>query len=403
MVNGVTQRALAEIEPAVVELLADLVRCRSVGATAAETAAALTILTGFLERAGVDVTVTHSAAGVPTLRARLRAPKPGANILLQGHIDVVPADVGWQRDPFAAVVEDGHLHGRGACDMKSGLACFAGVLAVLQSTAALDEGSVTLLVDVDEETGSETGLIPYIAEYGLSEYDWAICAEPTGLQPYLGNRGLLWIRVTVGGVASHAGIPSAGKNPIPVAANVIRALPPDAGPAGPYGIPASALTVTTLRAGTVVNSVPDKAELTIDRRLVPGESPDAVFGAIERAVAAVADQHADFTIAAEVTKSWPPCLVDEDSPLARAASAATESVGGDATFGFDEACNDASFLSAAGVPTVIWGPGDPELAHTSQEHVALADLPRAMRMYLAAIQELTGSGGVQRNSPLTIR
>ncbi|MCV7230800.1 M20 family metallopeptidase [Mycolicibacterium komossense] len=388
LIDAVLQDALAQVQPAVVDLLQELVRCRSLGADAPGTAEALDVLTRYLQRAGIDVGVSRSAGGVPTLRARIQGARPGANILLQGHIDVVPVDVGWRRDPFAAVIEDGELHGRGACDMKAGLACFAGVMAALRAANALDQGSVTLLVDVDEETGSDRGLIPYIAEHGLADYDWAICAEPTGLRPYLGNRGLLWIRVTVDGVASHAGIPSAGRNPIPVAAEVIRCLPQDPGPAGPYGIPASALTVTTLTAGTVVNSIADKAVLTIDRRLVPGESPAEVFGDIDRAVRAVAERHSDFGISTEVTKTWPPCLVDETSPLAQAARSATEMISGATTFGFDEACNDASFLSAGGVPTVIWGPGDPDLAHTSQEKVVVADVSRAMQMYVLAIAQL---------------
>ncbi|CAN5605761.1 M20 family metallopeptidase [soil metagenome] len=390
VMDAAAQRALDEVYPSVVELLAELVRCRSIGSTAPGTNDALAALTRYLDEAGLDVVISRSADGVPTLLASIEGPRPGANILLQGHIDVVPVDVGWQRDPFAADIEDGELHGRGACDMKAGLACFAGVMAALRATAALDQGSVTLLVDVDEETGSDLGLIPYIAEHGLADYDWAICAEPTGLRPYLGNRGLLWVRVTVHGVAAHAGIPSAGRNPIPVAADLIQHLPQETGPVGPYGIPASGLTVTTLNAGTVVNSISDKAVLTIDRRLVPGESPTAVFEDIERAVHAAAHKHGDFGISAEVTKTWPPCLVAEESPLARAAQRATQMISGDPTFGFDEACNDASFLSEGGVPTVIWGPGDPDLAHTSEEKVALADVQRAMQMYALAIDQLKG-------------
>jgi acetylornithine deacetylase/succinyl-diaminopimelate desuccinylase-like protein len=390
VMDAAVQRALDDLYPSVVELLTELVRCRSVGAAAPGTGDALAVLTRYLDEAGMEVTVSRSAEGVPTLLARIAGPRPGANILLQGHIDVVPADVGWRRDPFAADIEDDELHGRGACDMKAGLACFAGVMAALRTTGALDEGRVTLLVDVDEETGSDLGLIPYIAEHGLAEYDWAICAEPTGLQPYLGNRGLLWVRVTVDGVAAHAGIPAAGRNPIPVAADLISLLPRELGPPGPYGIPASGVTVTTLNAGTVVNSIADKAVLTIDRRLVPGESPAAVFDDIERAVHIAAERHGDFGISAEVTKTWPPCLVAEDSPLALAAQSAAQMFSGDATFGFDEACNDASFLSDGGVPTVIWGPGDPDLAHTSREKVALADVRRAMQMYAVAIDELKG-------------
>src|ERR1700712_3829353 len=118
VMDAAVQRALDELYPSIVELLTELVRCRSVGAAAPGTGDALAVLTRYLDGAGVDVTVSRSAEGVPTLLARIAGPRPGANILLQGHIDVVPADVGWRRDPFTADIEHDELHGRGACDMK---------------------------------------------------------------------------------------------------------------------------------------------------------------------------------------------------------------------------------------------------------------------------------------------
>jgi acetylornithine deacetylase/succinyl-diaminopimelate desuccinylase-like protein len=383
--------ALSAVEPSVVSLLRELVRQPSLGPTAAATRDALAVLENYLHDADVDVVISESPAGVPTLVARLDGAEPGTNILLQGHMDVVPVDVGWQRDPFAAIVEGGFVHGRGACDMKAGIACFAGVLAALRASGSLLRGSVTLLVDVDEETGSDQGLIPYIGEHGLAQYDWAICAEPTALRPYLGNRGLLWITVTVHGVAAHAGMPSAGRNPIPLAARIIDGLPTEPGIAGPYSSKPAALTVTTFTAGTVVNSIADKAVFTIDRRLVPGESADEVLAQIKSAIDAIAQQHSDFAVTTEVTKNWPACLLEEGSPLAMSARESARAVSAGTKFGFDEACNDASFLSAAGVPTIIWGPGEPELAHTSNEKVALSDVHRALQMYALTIDHLTST------------
>lgn len=382
-------QALSDAEPSVVNLLQELIRQPSLGPAAAATRDALTVLAGYLTRAEIDVTISESPAGVPTLVARLDADDPGANILLQGHMDVVPVDVGWERDPFGAAIEDRFVHGRGSCDMKAGIAGFAGVMAALRATGGLTRGSVTLLVDADEETGSDQGLIPYITEHGLAQYDWAICAEPTALRPYLGNRGLLWITVTVHGVAAHAGMPFAGRNPIPLAAKIIDGLPTEPGVAGPYGSRPASLTVTTFHAGTVVNSIADKAVITIDRRLVPGESAADVLAEITRAIDKTAQPHSDFTVTVEVTKRWPACLLDADSPLAISAQASALAVSADPQFGFDEACNDASFLSEAGVPTIIWGPGEPDLAHTSNEKVALSDVYRAMRMYALTIDQLT--------------
>jgi len=390
-VTSAFAEALTRVEDSVVDLTGRLVRCPSVTSDAAAVDSALTELSAYLADSQIEVDTSRSPTGAPMLRARVAGPDDGVNVLLQGHVDVVPVDEGWRRDPFAAEVDDRYLHGRGACDMKAGLAGFAGVLRALRSCGGPRRGSVTLLVDADEETGSDRGLIPYIAKHGLGEYDWAICGEPTGLQPFLGNRGLLWLTVTVRGVAAHAGIVGAGLNPVPVAAELVTDLGAE-GERGGTGAGSNPVTVTTFHAGTVPNSIAETAVFTIDRRLQPGDPVDAIIDDLRAAVGRAADRHPSFEFGFDVVKRWPPCLLDEDSDLAQAAFHAAESVTGHASFGFDEACNDASFLSEAGVPTLIWGPGDPALAHTSDERVALADITRATHGYGRAIETLTAQG-----------
>jgi acetylornithine deacetylase/succinyl-diaminopimelate desuccinylase-like protein len=379
VVTSAFATALTRVEDSVIDLTRRLVRCPSVTSDTAAVESALTELSVYLADAQIEVDVSRSTAGAPILRAQVASPAEGVNLLLQGHIDVVPVDEGWQRDPFGADVDDHYLYGRGACDMKAGLAGFAGVMRALRSCGGPQQGSVTLLVDTDEETGSDSGLIPYIAEHGLSQYDWAICAEPTGLQPFLGNRGLLWLEVTVRGAAAHAGIRGAGLNPVPVAAELVT------------DIAADPVTVTTFHAGTVPNSIAETAVFTIDRRLQPGDPVDTIIDDLRAAMARAAERHPLFEFGLDVVKRWPPCLLDKDCDLAQAAYHAAESITGHASFGFDDACNDASFLSEAGVPTVIWGPGDPALAHTSDERVLLGDITRALHGYGRTVETLTAS------------
>jgi succinyl-diaminopimelate desuccinylase len=377
----------ASAGPGMLSLLQDLIRqptTRDDGAVNN----ALAVLRDYLERAGVHMQIISSPAiSSPLARAVINGNAPGPAILLQGHLDVVPADVGWSSDPFSGEFKAGFVYGRGAVDMKGGVTAFAAAMADIRARG-LPCGSVTLLVDTDEETGSDHGLIPYIATQGLAGYDWAICGEPTGLRPYLGNRGLIWATIEVLGEASHAGMPYAGRNPLPVAARILGALPAPSGRAGPYGGAAPSLTPTTLHAGTVVNAIPGNAVLTMDRRLLPGDDPAEVAEQLRVAVQDVAGADG-FEVRFRVTKSWPPCLLAEDTRLARTAREITQRRGHDPSFGFDDACNDASFLSEAGVPTLIWGPGDPQLAHSSREFVALADVEAAAAMYAEAVLTLT--------------
>jgi acetylornithine deacetylase/succinyl-diaminopimelate desuccinylase-like protein len=372
-------------------LLQRIVRHPSVG-PGSETERALAELLEYLELAGLRGDLVRLSTDAPPLAlVTLVGADPGPHVLLQGHIDVVPIDVGWTREPFAAEFEGGYVYGRGTADMKGGLTAFASALTTL-SRSGLARGAVTLLVDSDEETGSDQGLIPYIAERGLGAFDWAICGEPTGLRPYLGNRGLVWARVEVRGVASHAGMPRAGRNPIPAVAHLIEALPTPPALEAPYGATGPSLTPTTLHAGAALNSIPGNAVLTIDRRLVPGEDVDEVSAQLEKAVLGAIGAGSGLDVRFEAVKSWPPCLLEEDSELAQVAQAVTRRHGYDSTFGFDDACNDASFLSEAGLPTIIWGPGDPQLAHTSDERVALEEVQDAASMYVDAVLTLTDGG-----------
>jgi acetylornithine deacetylase/succinyl-diaminopimelate desuccinylase-like protein len=374
-----------------VQLLGDLVRLPTLGPGDA-VEAALEKLSRELDVPGVAVSIQRSADGVPTLLATVDSAVPGPHVMLQGHIDVVPVDEGWGTDPFAATITEGFMVGRGTCDMKAGLASFVQVIQALGRTGELRRGAVTLLVDVDEETGSDRGLIPFIASHGLDRYDWAICGEPTAMRPYLGNRGLIWSRVKVNGRAAHAGMPHAGLNPVPVLAKLVTELPAPEGGAGPYGGSGPSLTPTVFRAGEVPNSIASAAELLVDRRVVPGEDLSKVRAELELLVDDFRTRFPDFTLDVETLKEWPPCLLDERSTLARQARAIAEAAGCRADFGFDDACNDASFLEAAGVPTLIWGPGEPEMAHVSNERIELDHLVMAPRMYLDAVLALTSAG-----------
>jgi acetylornithine deacetylase/succinyl-diaminopimelate desuccinylase-like protein len=375
----------------VLSLLQRLVRYPSTHPGSA-TDGALAALLEYLELAGVHGEIISCGAdGAPMARATIVGAEPGPSILFQGHIDVIAPDVGWDRDPFGAEFQDGLVHGRGTVDMKSGLTAFASAMAGLRSHG-LPRGSLTLLVDSDEETGSDRGLIPYLAEHGPAAYDWAICGEPTALCPYLGNRGLVWARIEAKGKASHAGMPYTGRNPIPVITRILDALPAPPTLAAPYGASGPSLTPTTVHAGAAVNAIPDNAILTIDRRLVPGEDAGQVADQLRKAVSEAATAAAGFNVRFEVLKSWPVCLLDEDTVLARTAQAVTRRWGHEAGFGFDDACNDASFLSQAGVPTLVWGPGDPQLAHASNERVELTQVEQAAAMYAEAVLALLAEG-----------
>ncbi len=369
------------------ELFEALLRCRSIG-PGPELDRAFAIVRDALANVGIESRIVMNRFDVPTLVATLDSGRPGARILLQGHMDVVPVEDDWETDPFTPTLVGETLRARGSCDMKAGIAAFVHVMATAAQYGGLTSGSLTLLLDADEETGSDTGLLPYIEEHGLEGFDWAICGEPTAMRPLLGNRGLIWASIEVRGRAAHAGIPHAGVNPVPVLAGLIAELPEPPAVPGVLGGLGPSMTPTVVSAGEAVNSIPAVAKLLIDRRVVPPEDPREIRRELDEFVAGFARRHPSHTISIDFFKEWPPCLLDEHSDLARVAAEVAQQSGFDADFGFDDPCDDASFISAAGVPTLLWGPGDPEMAHVSNEGIALEQLYAAPEMYWDALVRL---------------
>ncbi len=355
------------------ELLGHLVRA---GAAERDERAAVAgrVLAHYLEDHGITVEWQEGAPGVPILVATV-GPRCGRRILLEGHLDVVPAGAGWTREPFTPLREENTLYGCGTADMKAGIAAFALALVALQETG-LTHHSVTLLAVPDEETGSTRGLRPYLDKLN-TRYDFAICGEPTDLDVYLGNRGVISMDVRIEGVAGHAGIPQSGVNPLPALGDLlleVGRLDARQGERRP-------LVPTVVRGGEVFNQIPGEAVLTLGQRLMPGDDLDMAEAVIEDLVADVARRYprCHFTIQTHV--KWPPCLLDSSNPYAVRLLEMIRQDRPDASFGFDDPADDASWLMAKGIPTVLCGPGDPAQAHAADEHVALDDMFAAASAY----------------------
>jgi acetylornithine deacetylase/succinyl-diaminopimelate desuccinylase-like protein len=357
-----------------IDLTQRLVRCASTG-PGDELERSFAVLEGYLRNGGIAAEILRVGKGMPLLRCSVSGRGPGPHLLFQGHLDVVPAGEGWEFDPFSGEVVDGMLLGRGSCDMKGGVAACAEVMCQLAGHSEQWAGSATLLVVPDEETGGEHGLLHYLDHFGIEGMWGGVCAEPTGLAPYLGNRGVIWADVRIAGRSAHAGMPQLGRNPVPVAASfVTRLMRAEWTGATP--------TPTTIHAGNENNTIPGEALVGIDLRLSPGDDAQEAVADLERLVAVVREGHPENGLELEVKKVWPACAVDAGSELAQMALQAARATNATAEFGFDDASNDASFLSEAGVPTLVWGPGRPGLAHAVNERADVSQIIAAARMYL---------------------
>jgi acetylornithine deacetylase/succinyl-diaminopimelate desuccinylase family protein len=355
-------------------LLESLVRVPSV--TGAEREVAETIA-GWCESAGMRVELPEVQPGRPNVVARWGTGRRPV-VLLTGHIDTVPAGEGWTRDPFGADVSDGRLYGRGACDMKAGLAAMLAALIDLRGTGSEPRGDVIFAGVVGEEEDS-AGTLALLAQ-GI-DADRALLAEPTGLALVRSNRGLVNYTLTFTGESAHASSPQLGRNAIVAAAQVVTELEQVAesllGQAhATFGPPN--LTVGTIHGGTRPYIVPDRCVVEVDRRVNPGESAATVRAEAEAAIEKVRKRVPWLEARFDPGSEYLPFELAADDPLVLDLLEAMRAAGAEPRVASWRAASDAGFLAVrAGIPCVLFGPGDTAQAHRPDEFVELAHLDLA--------------------------
>ena len=333
----------------------------------------------------------YEFGGLPARVLRLGGGDVAGCLTFACHVDVVPVDrAEWRSDPFALSTHDGRMFGRGTTDMKGGITACVEAIGLLGAAGMLADASVELVLTADEEVGSGRGMQPLLAEGGISGRR-AVCCEPTGLQLFLGNRGVVWLDVVITGEGGHAGLPHRLHNPITAASAVVDALRAMRLQARDdrFDPPTPSLTVTSIVSDAGArNVVADTARLTIDRRLLPGEDVDSAIAQVGNIVTAALHGSA-FAAHIEVVRRWPPYAISPNQPISQIATAALSASGRTTQTAMDSASNDSSWLDQAGIPTILLGPGEPEQAHTSNESVSTDHITAAIEIYARMIRLAT--------------
>jgi acetylornithine deacetylase len=305
--------------------------------------------------------------------------------MFEAHQDTVPVD-GMTIDPFVPVVRDGRLSGRGACDIKGGLTAMLGAFARLAEERPPDMPTILMACTVNEEFGySGAAVLDRLWSRAGSIFprkpDAAIVAEPTELQVVIAHRGVARWRCHTRGRAAHSSQPHLGVNAIFKMARVLEALEryqlevtPKLRAHPLCGTPT--LSVGMITGGISVNTVPERCTIDIDRRVVPGEDPLAAQRHIIEYVAAATGGDA-------AVEHEPPYLAggglsdDVNGPLAAQMVAAARSAGIECrTIGVPYGTNAAA-IGAKGVPSIVFGPGSIDQAHTADEWLSLDQLAQA--------------------------
>jgi acetylornithine deacetylase len=338
-------------------------------------------LESFFRRLGVACEQTEVLPGRDNVVARFDA---GATrtILLDAHQDTVSAE-GMTVEPFTPAERDGRLYGRGACDVKGGLAAMLATFERLVRERPAGAANVVLSCCCDEES-TMRGIRALVAGWTRADRpDAAIIAEPTGLDVVVAHKGVVRWQVTTTGRACHSSAPDRGVNAIYRMARVVTALEeyaaelPTLVPTHPLCGPAT-LSVGRIEGGAGVNTVPDSCGVLIDRRLLPGEDAGTAIDHAHAALTCRAGVPFEFLPPWHVLPSLNdgPNAVLADRLLAqvRAVAGPRRAVG--VPYG-----THAARTAAAGVPSVVFGPGDIAQAHTADEWIEVAQLDLASEVY----------------------
>jgi acetylornithine deacetylase/succinyl-diaminopimelate desuccinylase family protein len=371
--------------PAIPQLLADLVRRPSVNPMGRDDLPPdLTLehrVTDYLEAQlktlGVSVRRQPVAPGRDNLVAEYRPPAPPPfTVLWECHQDTVPVD-GMTVDPFGAVIEGGKLYGRGACDVKAGAAAMLTAFARLVRTQPAGAAAVTLAFTVDEE---HTFLgVQHLMRSGVRA-DCAVVAEPTGLNVVQAHKGVVRWQIETSGRACHSSRPEQGVNAVYRMARLLLGVEEytdrlRAGRSDPALGPPT-LSVGSVRGGASPNTVPDFCRIEIDRRLIPGEAAADAPAELDAFLRGLPGVDFPFVTTAPAF-ACPPLSPENAGPLAARLGRAIDAVVGRHEVHAVPYGTDASTIAEAGVPAVVFGPGDIAQAHTKDEWVELAQVEAA--------------------------
>jgi acetylornithine deacetylase len=382
------------IDPAVA-LLRDLVAIDSVNPSlvpggAGEHAVARRVAEE-MRASGLSVHVLEVTPGRPNVVGTLEGRAPGRALMFCGHTDTV--GVAGMTRPFEPELRDGRLYGRGAQDMKGGVAAMLSAARVL-ADGGLASGRLVVAAVVDEEHSSlgADALVATLKHHGHWA-DGAVVTEPTGLDVAVAHKGFQWVTVETRGRAAHGSRPADGRDAILRMGRVLAALETldrhlQNGSTHPLLGPAS-LHASLIHGGRELSSYPDRAWLEFERRTLPGEPATAAY---DEAVAILdmlrAADH-EFDADAKAAFGRDAYEIDPASSLPADLARAARAVGGAPRTVGMTFWTDAAILGGAGIPSVVYGPGGAGL-HSTEEYVFVEDVCRCRDALVELARAFTG-------------
>jgi len=389
------KEATAQIAGDLVAFLQRLVQTPSISGQENEVAR---LIAKEMERLAYDEVFIDSMGNVAGI---IKGSGQGENIMFNGHMDHVDAGrlEAWEYEPHGGTVSGGYLHGRGACDMKGAIASQVYAAALIKDLGLTHKGDIIVTGVVQEEEAESVGMA-HLCDVTFTQKkirpDFVVIGEPTDLKLGLGHRGRVELEVTTVGRTSHGSAPWRGINAVykmlPVLSKV-QILDTTLPGHELLGRSTINLTIISCSPGRL-SIIPDRCIVSLDRRFIPGESPEQALAQIETMITEIGQGDPDFqgfarireveevsytgmkTLARKVLHTW---LTPADHPRVVQVRSALSEIGQEPAFSYWDFGTDGSHTAAVlGIPTIGYGPGDESLAHTPREKIGLDSLVQSV-------------------------
>jgi succinyl-diaminopimelate desuccinylase len=401
--DAATQRALAQLDvDGLLSFLGALVRTPSVyqpGVEGANEQAAARLVYDQLQAWGWQPLWEEVAHGRPNVVAELtgQSGQEGPLLLFEGHTDVVtPGDpAAWRHDPFGGVVVGRRLYGRGAADMKAGLAAMLFAARAIQQAGAPFAGRIRLLIPVDEE-GLMLGIKALVANGRADGAAGAIVCEPEEREVCVAQKGALRLRLLSHGRIAHGAMPTEGVNALAGMVRLLNGvLDLEADLQASFGthplLGDVYISPTVARAplsgdASQINCLPDLCDAFLDIRTIPGVDHAGLIGRIRRLMDDLRARAGGYRFDLEVIDDRPSTETPADHRLVQAVVTAHQQIYGiTPSYGGVPGSTDGTILARdRDIPIVVYGPGDKRIPHQPDEFVDLDEVVRAARVYIVA-------------------
>jgi succinyl-diaminopimelate desuccinylase len=378
-------------EKEVVQVCQKLLKIQSVNPPGDELAAA-EYISGVLAKAGLEVELLKHSPARASVISRLRGSGKAPALLFNGHIDTVPVGAEtWIHDPFSGAIGDGKVWGRGAADMKGGVAALMMALKVLADARLPLKGDILFAATAGEETNS-LGATAIASRKDLGPVQAILIPEPSGNELYIAEKGAFWVELTTQGKTAHGSMPDLGKNAVLMMARLIAEFEKLEIPFQSHPLlDGFTRSVNTIAGGVKTNVIPDSCSATIDMRTVPGQDHRDILRQIEALIKDLEEKIPDFKASAKIINDRAPIETPANDPAVEIFHKVICEITGKSSVpqGTRYFTDGVVLVPALKAPLLICGPGAPGLAHQPNEYVEIDKVLEAVRIYtLAAMRFL---------------